>query len=215
MDKRKSLESGEIMLESLIVMLITIMVMIAMLGLGFVYYQKAMLTNLANEVAADVASNYKYCDQTIENQIDAELQDKLKNIRMYRTSFGAGSMQSRSKAKARLFAENQVNTRTLGINTSSVTLDDYDITFDNIGRMHVEITLEMQSEVLFSGALKAMNLMDKTATYKATGRAECIDITAYAGHVFFIQYIETKLEGSETLEHIRTICESIKSLMGL
>ena len=201
------------MLESVIIVLLTLMVTIAMLGLGFVYYQKAMLTNLANEVASDIASNYKYCNQTIENQIDQDLKDKLKNVPMYRTSFMMGNIKNKSKEKAKRFSVKQVNLRTLGIHTDNIKVEDYKIQVDNIGRMHVELTLSMKSEVLFSGALKAMNLMEKKPIYKATGRAECIDITAYAGHVFFIQYVEDKIGKNKTLDNIVKIYKGISSLI--
>ena len=48
-------ERGAIMLEGMIVTVITLFVLIWILGLGFVYYQRYLTTVVTNDAAAKVA----------------------------------------------------------------------------------------------------------------------------------------------------------------
>ena len=53
-------ERGEIMLEASIIFVPILILLFVLLSLCFFYYQTAMMDSVANEVAADVAQNYKF-----------------------------------------------------------------------------------------------------------------------------------------------------------
>lgn len=57
-------------------------------------------------------------------------------------------------------------------------------------------------------------MIDDTPMFTATGRAECVDITAYASHVRYVEYVGGKLSGS-TMDAIVGILNQIKDLAGL
>lgn len=137
------------MLESLIVMVITIMLLIAMIGVGFLFYQKAMITTVATEVASDIASQYKYCEQDITDWTITEA--KMKKLRKYRTSFSLPALRNKSKEKVKAYLQERVKVGNLGIGGSGAKIDSYQIKVDNIGRMHVEVTVSLKSDVLLEG----------------------------------------------------------------
>ena len=58
-------ERGAIMLEVMIVMVITLFVLIWILGLGFVYYQRYITTVVTNDAATKIASTYNNIDSDI------------------------------------------------------------------------------------------------------------------------------------------------------
>ena len=58
-------EQGAIMLEGMIVMVITLFVLIWVLGLGFVYYQRYITTVVTNDAATKIASTYNNIDSDI------------------------------------------------------------------------------------------------------------------------------------------------------
>ena len=53
-------DSGEVMLESTIIFTITIFLLLALLSIGFIFYQKAMLNSVADEIASDVGATLKF-----------------------------------------------------------------------------------------------------------------------------------------------------------
>ena len=57
--RKKANDKGELMIEAMIVMIVTLMVLFMIFSLGFWFYQKSMLTTLASEMADDIAHNYK------------------------------------------------------------------------------------------------------------------------------------------------------------
>ena len=56
--KKKNCEQGEIMIEGMIVMVITMFILIWILGLGFLYYQRYVTTIVTNDAAVKIASTY-------------------------------------------------------------------------------------------------------------------------------------------------------------
>ena len=194
--------SGEVMLESTIIFLIIAFVLVAMISLGFLYYQKAMISNVAVEIASDVASAYKPTSLT---PTDGNAQNAATTIKMYRLSFALNSLKVLHKQRAQKYLDSRIPITTLGLTEGTPTVTQCDIIVDNIGRLHTEVTVEMKSDVLFSGALKYFGIIKEVPTFRATARAECLDVTGYAGYVHFAEYINNKASNSNTLNSAATI----------
>ena len=213
-------ESGEVMLESAIIIPITLMIMIAMLSLGFLYYQKMMLTTVATEVAEDVAHGYKYSDiglDDLEKIVGTKYQEStIKKIRKFRNSFAINKMESEGKKIVNeKYLKKRVKLTSLGLSDSDIKVESYEIKLDNIGRLHVEVTLSMKSKIFLGGALEFFHIADAEPVFQSTGRAECIDITAYAGHVFFVKYFGKRIlgeNGTSIANSIVTIINSVKQI---
>ena len=56
--ERKSREKGAIMLEAIFVMVITMLVLVWLLAVGFLYYQRYTTTVVTNDAAVKIASTY-------------------------------------------------------------------------------------------------------------------------------------------------------------
>lgn len=184
-------DSGEIMVESTIVVVITMIVLLAVLSLGFLYYQQSMLTTAANDIATKIGSGYKYTEQDLNDY--TLTQDALENTKMYRTSFQLMGMRNINRTRTEDYLPDRIALTNFGLN-SSVTIDDFDITVDNVGRMHIDVQLSMKCEFLFSNVLEYFGIIDSMPTFTAHGRAECLDITGYAAHVEFLEYVKRKAQ---------------------
>ena len=195
-------DNAEIMLESTIVMIITLFVLIAMISVGFLFYQQAMINTVASDVAVEIASNYKMTDSDIGSESSS-----YKKIKLYRTSFAVTGMINLHKARAEKYRPERVKLTSLGIYDKEPWVDDFDICIDNVGRLHVEVTVKMECSILFDGALKYFGIIDSMPAFSATGRAECLDVTAYASHVQFLEYISNKI--SESGGNISSILDNI------
>ena len=78
-------DSGEVMLESTIIFTITIFLLLALLSIGFIFYQKAMLNSVADEIASSVGATFKFKDSDLmEREIGS---NELSSNQMYRYMF--------------------------------------------------------------------------------------------------------------------------------
>ncbi|MBQ7132695.1 MAG: pilus assembly protein [Oscillospiraceae bacterium] len=222
-------ESGEIMLEAAIVLLMVFTIIFAMFSLGFMYYQKVMVQTIANEAASYAATNYKYIltkngtemdidanDVTIFDSAQGDTDDEYvpAPLKMFRSSFSISAFEREGKSDVEAYVEERMNLSSFGIN-DSVSVDEYDITVDNIGRMHVDCTISAESEIIFAGFAEFLGIIDdSTITFSASSRAEIIDITSYASYVNFVGYFGRVVSQSEAIESVTgsvyTISDSVK-----
>ncbi|MBQ8802269.1 MAG: hypothetical protein IJZ53_01350 [Tyzzerella sp.] len=201
-------DSGEVMLESTIIMVFTLLILIAMLSVGFLFYQQAMINTVATDLASDIATSYKLTNQDIgEGEVTSTA---LNDVKLYRTSVSMFSMKALHKQRAEEYLPERIQMSTLGIAEKEPVLEEFDIAVDNVGRMHVELTVSMECDILFSGALKYFGIIDSTPRFSARASAECLDITAYASHVKFLDYVGRKAE--ETLPNGN---KAITSIIGI
>lgn len=206
MDKWKASfrnENGEVMLESTLVMMFTLFILIAMISVGFLFYQQAVICTVASDIATDIAASYKLTNQDIGSSNITS--NALNDVKLYRTSVAMCSMKAAHKQRAEEYLPVRIQLASLGILDKQPVLDDFEIQVDNVGRMHIDVSVSMECDILFSGALEYFGLIDSTPKFSASGRAECLDITAYASHVQFIDYVGNKLEGSNTDKVITSI----------
>lgn len=201
-------DNGEVMLESTIIMVFTLLILIAMLSVGFLFYQQAMINTVATDLASDIATSYKLTNQDIGNsEVNS---NALNDVKLYRTSVSMFSMKALHKQRAEEYLPERIQMSTLGISDKEPVLEDFNITIDNVGRMHVDVTISMECDILFSGALKYFGIIKDTPKFSASARAECLDITAYASHVKFLDYVSRKAE--ETLPNGN---KAITSIIGI
>ena len=181
-------DNAEIMLESTIVIIITLFVLIAMISLGFLFYQQAMLNTVASEIAKDLGTSYKLAGTDIGS--DVTNPSLYHNLRFFRTTaLRVGDMKKDQKKNADDYLPGRVKLSSLGIYDKQPWIDNFDIIIDNVGRLHVEITVKMECSFLFDGALKYFGIIKQQPTFSATARAECIDITSYASYINFVRYL--------------------------
>lgn len=192
----KNSDSGEVMIESTIVTIITIMVLIFLIAIGFLIYQQVMISNVAAETASAIARNYKFTsDKTVLYTDDYSSilidDDYYDSIRRYRTTFSFASIKSINEN----YASNRINERVPVTSMSfdnSIDSDPVKIERSAIGRTFVTVTISMDAQLLFDGALSYGGIDDEATKLSASSTAECLDITGYAGIIHYAKYLSTK-----------------------
>lgn len=172
--KLKENEKGEVMLEGMIVITITIFVLVWILAIGFVYYQKYLVTAITNDVTVKIAATYNNPDSDL--MMGYITSEQLTERDLYR-GFNNNSLANVNKSKAEAYVNYCLN-RT---NFSGVVNDvkvDMKLVYDSAVRKHVEITTTCEFNTPFGSALKYFGMNDKTK-YKVTGRADCTDVIDY------------------------------------
>lgn len=192
-------EDAEIMLESTIIIIIVLFMLIAMISVGFLFYQQCVISSIAMELAEDIGANYKLVSDG----------DSLK-INLYRTSIALGSAETYHQKKALEKCRERLKISSLGISVNDPEVN-VGIVVDNIGRLHAEVTVTLECSILFDGALKYFGIIDSTPEFSATARGECLDVTAYAGQVHFMNYITEKAGDSNILNIVNQTVRIIRN----
>lgn len=192
-------EDAEIMLESTIIIIIVLFMLIAMISVGFLFYQQSLISSIATELAEDIGSNCKFVSDGDSSKIN-----------LYRTSIALGSAEEYHRKKAVETCKERLKVSSFGIADNDPTVD-VNIVVDNIGRLHAEVTVTMECSILFDGALRYFDIIDSTPEFSATARGECLDVTAYAGQVHFMNYITEKAGDSNILNIVNQTVRIIRN----
>lgn len=173
-------DDGAIMLEGMLVTIITMIMLIWILGVGFIYYQRYLVTIVTNDAAAKISSVYYNTDcDIVMGYVETE---SLPLRNLYR-DLGGGALQDVNQSRAQAYIEHNLTK----MNFSGV-MDDVsvqlDFVSDSILRKHIEVTTTATFKTPF---LSQLNLgMNGNVTYQITSRSDCTDISGYITNVDFM-----------------------------
>ena len=173
-------ERGAIMLEGMIVTVITLFVLIWILGLGFVYYQRYLTTVVTNDAAAKVASTYNNPNSDIiMGYVSTEA---LSGRNLYRR-FAADGLQLTNEERAGAYGR-----YTLDKANFTGVVDNVDVelklVMDSTLRRHVELTTTCTYDTPFGEGLEMFG-MEGIHTYQVKACADCTD---YADYISTVDY---------------------------
>ena len=168
-------ESGEVMLEGMIVMVITLLMIVWILGVGFLYYQKYTVRIVTNDAARKVASTYDVPESDIiMGYVSAENVGN-KVLKMSDTLTHANKLRAESYVKYVLDKTNFYGT----VQDVSVTVTP---TADALGRSHVKVMTVCTFKTPFGAALRVFG-MSEVAKYSVTAYADSTSLTDYISTV--------------------------------
>lgn len=189
--KKKSDERGAIMLEAMIVVIFTMIILIWLLALGFVYYQRYLVTATANDVVVKVADTfYRPDSDLVMGYSDSRT---AANRSLYRGGSYSASMEDASQQRAQKYADVALK-RVNFVGTVKDVKVDLKLVRDSVMRKHIEIKLTATFNTPFGYALDFFG-MDGIMTYSASARADCTDPIDYISTVDFANYQLGKVEG--------------------
>lgn len=210
---------GEIMLESSIIMVLVLTLLMALLAIGFLFYQQAVMTSVASELSSSIAKNYKYHYlhfKTDAFTVEAESEENAKDTRehkKYRLTLGKYKLEEIFDGKAESIGMERVKLSTLGFSSDNVEAN-CEIVITGIGRAYAKVTVTDNTEFFLSSLLKNLHIYDGEG-FSAVSYAECTDMTGYASLVNFSDYIATFLEPFGEIGNIyQTFGEIIDILKG-
>lgn len=208
---RPSDEAGEIMIESTIIVLLTTFILIFMVSLGFLYYQKSVMNTVVNEVATEVGQSYKYValfDKDITTK--DEMLFALDRIPLYRYGFFNWIMETNAEKKTEVFAVARLSKTSLakqeGTSTILITSNASDF-----GRRYVVVSVEAKYSIFWGGALEAFG-MDSDYLISSTAYAECNDVSNYYNTVQFAKYACDKIKGNAAISAVDAMLSLFKSV---
>ncbi len=147
-------ERGAIMLEGMIVMVITLFVLIWILGLGFVYYQRYITTVVTNDAATKIASTYNNIDSDIiMGYVNTEA---LTGRNLYRR-FSADTLHGANEDRAAAYVRYILDKANFVGVVDSVDVE-LELVLDSVLRRHVELTTTCTYNTPFGEGLELFGM---------------------------------------------------------
>lgn len=183
-------ESGEVMLEGMIVTIITVFMLIWILGVGFVYYQRYVTTVVTNDAAKKIASTYNNTSSDIiMGYVGTEA---LTSRDLYRR-FKAGKLESINEERAAAYVKYILNKANFVGVVEDVDVE-LELVLDSTTRRHVKLVTTCTYNTPFGEGLEMFG-MDGVYTYQAKA---CSDCTDYADYISTVDYGHAWTDGTFT-----------------
>lgn len=180
--RQKSTETGEIMLESTIIVTLTLFILIWLLALGFLHYQRYVLTVVTNDAAVKIASTYNNpASDIIMGYTTTEELCSRDLYRGYVSDNIFSGLPIINKRRVEAYVKYMLDrTNFVGV------MKDVDVKMrlvhDSGTRRHVEVTTTASFNTPFGFALDFFG-MDGVTKYEATACSDCTDIADYISSV--------------------------------
>ena len=201
-------ESGSLMLDGMIVMLLTIITLVSLMSFGFLQFQQWAVCSIANDTATRIAQSYAYPNaDPVIGYINVDMIDAVPLWR-YGKSNGLAEENSR---KGQKYAAWSLNKSSLAYPVSDPVIQVTTVP-NALSRRHVEVRVEAEYEIPFGGALSVFGLED-TVTFGATGVAECVDILNYVNSVDAYKSLTELPYGSKVIKTINKVGEMVQKIM--
>ncbi len=171
-------DRGEVMLEGMIIVILTIFLLCWILGVGFLYYQRYTVSIVTSDAATKIASTYN--NPTSDIIMGYVATEELRSRDLYRGypySGEASNLQAVNEDRAEAYVKYMLDrTNFVG------TVKDVEVTLkmvpDSYARRHVELTTRCEFRTPFGDFLRYFG-MGRRATYEAIGCADCTDLSDY------------------------------------
>ena len=201
------------MIEGMVVMVITMFILIWILGLGFLYYQRYVTTIVTNDAVVKIAATYN--NPTSDIIMGYITTEDISNRDLYR-NFAIGNSSSDlhtiNEDRAQSYVKYVLNSANFAGTVKDVDVD-LDLVFDSVLRKHVELTTVCEYNTPF-GEIFEMFGMGRTAKYSVTASADYTDMADYVSTVNFIKSLTDGTFTSGT-GFTNTLIKMLNSLIGL
>lgn len=194
--------SGVIMLESLIVVTVTVFLLFFILASFSTMFQRFNIQIIANESAARLAQTYEYALKADATSGEISLQDATE-VDPYRY-FKEAELKSATNRKVKEYAGARLRKTTFTKNVTEPEIKA-EIVPDSLGRRHMEVSIKGSYIVPFSDILDYFGIEDVN-TFTTVAYAECVDLSNYINTVNYVD-TWTKLDflGSEFIGMVNSV----------
>lgn len=177
-------EKGEVMLEGMIVMVITMFILLWLLGLGFVYYQRYVTTIVTNDAAVKIASTYNNINSDIVMGFVAS--EDVSKRQLYR-GIPTDLQHDINEDRAASYVEYILNKANFAGAVEDVDVE-LRLVLDSLSRRHVELTTTCTYNTPFGEGLELFG-MSGVNTYQVKACADCTDFADYISTVDYGDFL--------------------------
>ena len=177
---RAGSERGEVMIESMVIVIITMFILIWLLGLGFLYYQRYIAVVATNDAAVKIAATYN--NSTSDIVMGYTTTEDMSNRDLYR-GFTSGNLLENNENRTEAYIRYRLDKMNF-----ANTIKDVDVTLELIHdspvRKHIKVTADCEFNTPFGAGMEIIG-MEGTRKYTFTACADCTDVADYISTVTF------------------------------
>ena len=208
-EKQNTGESGVLVLEATFGFFITIVVMLFLLSIGLLLYQRVLVTVTANEAAANIAQTYKFQKISDNSNITKE---SVTNVVIFRGMF-KWLYDDKNTSKAYAYVNSRLKKTSLASPQDTLDVTVHTV-HDDIGRNHYEIRVSQKYVFLFGDILNLFGLHGYDEI-SAVSRVEAQDMMGYISTVKLYKYIMGKTEKSTFVKMINSAFGIIENVIDI
>ena len=188
-----------LILEATFGLFITMVVMMFLLSIGLLLYQRVLVTVVANQTANDIAQVYKLWDVSDNGSLTKE---DVTDIKIFR-GFRKDKFDAKNTKKAYAYISSRLKQTSLAPPDGMLDVT-VETVHDDIGRNHYEITVTQKYVFLFGDILNMMGLRgyDEIST---VSRVEAKDMTGYISTVKLYKYLAKKTENNSFVKIVSSV----------
>lgn len=200
----KDNRDGAIMIESLIVVTMTVFLLFFVLASFSTMFQRFNIQIIANETAGRLAQTYEYAlkSDSISGNISLEDAANVDPFRYFKTE----ELLSATRRKSSEYATGRLKKTTFTRNVSEPVVS-VDVIPDSLGRRHLEVKIKGSYNVPFSDILGYFGFSEIN-DYTTVAYAECVDLSNYIHTVGYVDnWTSGEILGSKLVGMINGVLE--------
>lgn len=202
-------DNGSLMLDGMIAMLLTMVLLVFLMGFGFLLYQQWVVSSVADDTASRIAQSYAY--PNTDPVIGYLNVDIIRSAPLFRYNISGNTQKNANKAEK--YAAWSLNGSSLAYPVSEPEIQVREV-YDGLARRHIEVAIQAEYEIPFGGALEYFGLK-KTVTYRAVGSGVCVDILDYVNTVDTFKALTDQTFGSEALDAANSVLSMVHKIIEL
>ncbi len=209
--KKIEKEKGELTIEAIIVVTVTIFIIFLTLDIALAVYRQVNVSVTANKVADNIGniygSPYKEPDMGYQNKKD------FKKLNLYRF-FGKKNTNQETVKKAMWYAGYSLKKTELSSQEADYANEiQASIDTNTIGNQVITVTITRKYEDFFLKPISWFGI-EPYYTCTASGTAQCYDVIGYINEKSFRQEMYKKLDGTNQITtSINSIISAAKTLI--
>ena len=187
-------EKGEIMLEAIIILTVTMFILFWLIGLSFLYYERYVISIVTNDAAKKVAASYNYPNSdVIMGYVDVKTVISKDTYRHFglKGDVTGRTLQSMNVDRAEAYVKYM-----LDITNFPGTVENVEVTLkqknDAMLRKHIEVTTTCKMFTPLSGVFDFFG-MEQIQEFGNTAYAEVVDYQDYYSTVAYAKSFESAL----------------------
>ena len=203
-------ERGAIMIEATWCVILVMIVFMFLMSFGFLLYQKTMVQIVANEVAEEISQTYKYTAAADSSSVK---KSDVAGMPMYRYLLKADDFLEANEAKLQRLTATRLKKTNLAKEEGNLSVTVERIA-DDLGRFHLEITVEQKYGFLLGDFLRFIGQEEKQ-TMKSTVYVAGTDVSSYMNWIRTTKTMVSVLTSGSLGKTLESAISAIKNVVSI
>lgn len=196
--------------EGLIILTLMMFVLVFFMSFIFLFYQQALVENVANDTATRIAQSYAY-PQTdpVMGFINKTMKVSLSPYRYW-----GGDLAEKNSLKGEKYARWYLSMASFAFESGEPAIE-VRTEHDGLAQRHIVVDITADYRIPMGGILEVIGI-DPVVTYHATGQAPCIDLSDYIYTVNMTNALTSQVFGTKAMgmvDAVLALAQNIRNII--